>query len=139
MSQTSIPALLCASATMRRSARAVSQLYAAEFNGLLEGPQFSLLMLLHKNPGTSQASLVEQLALDKTTLSRNLNLMNRKQWIEPVAGSDRRQRGYQLTGEGKKLLDQARPAWQRAQTRLRTALGETGCRVGAADRARSRR
>ena len=119
-----IPDLPCACATLRRAARAVSQIYGEEFGELLEGPQFSLLALLHRQAGVSQTTLGRILILDKTTLSRSLSLMKRKGWIEPAPGEDKRERGFQLTPTGKQLLQRARPAWKRAQNRLHAALGE---------------
>ena len=105
---------------------AVSHLYAEEFQGLLEGTQFSLLAVLKRWPGVNQATLGRVLVLDKTTLSRNLALMKRKGWIRPADTGDKRERGFHLTAEGDKLLKQARPGWQRAQTRLQRALGDSG-------------
>ena len=119
-----IPDLQCACATLRRAARAVSQLYADEFHGLLEGTQFSLLALLNKQPGTNQSTLGQILMLDKTTLSRNLNLMKRKGWVEPAPVDDKRERGFQLSASGSELLEKAKPAWLRAQARLQSAMGD---------------
>ena len=121
-----IPGLLCAAATLRRTTRAVAHLYAEEFGGLVDGPQFSLLALINRSPGTNQSALGRILILDKTTLSRNLRLMQRQGWVEPVASGDKRERGFQLTADGSRLLKRARPAWQRAQNRLQSALGPAG-------------
>lgn len=119
-----LPDLPCACATLRRAARVVSQLYAEEFEGLLEGPQFSLLAILNRRPGVNQAALGQILVLDKTTLSRNLGLLKRKGWIAPAITGDKRERGFVLTRSGLLLLKRARPAWERAQQRLRDGLGE---------------
>ncbi len=119
-----IPDLACACATLRRAARAVSHFYAEEFHGLLEGPQFSVLAVLNRRPGISQITLAGILVLDKTTLSRNLSLMKRKGWIQLAVTDDKRERGFELTPSGHKLLNVAHPRWQRAQDRLRAALGD---------------
>ena len=103
----------------------MSHFYAEEFDGLLEGSQFSLLAVLNRRPGISQITLAGILILDKTTLSRNLSLMKRKGWIQLTATDDKRERGFELTASGHKLLHIARPRWQRAQDRLLAALGET--------------
>lgn len=121
-----IPDLGCACATLRRAARAVSQIYADEFEGILEGPQFSLLRVLSKRPGSNQAEAGRILLLDKTTMSRNLSVLKRNGWIEATRTDDRRERGYELTEAGRELMKRAGPAWHRAQKRLRTALGEAG-------------
>ena len=119
-----IPDLACACATLRRAARAVSHLYAEEFEGLLEGTQFSLLAVVNKQPGVNQMTLGRILVLDKTTLSRNLSLMKRHGWIQPTITTDKRERGFELTAAGHKLLQEARTGWQLSQQRLLKAMGE---------------
>ena len=113
--------LNCACASVRRAARLVTQLYSHEM-GSVEPAQFSLLSVLSHLPGTTQASLGRALGLDKTTMSRNLRLMQKNDWIEPVLTDDHRERGYRLTPEGKRILAATRPGWARAQNKLRAVL-----------------
>ncbi|MEI9974871.1 MAG: MarR family winged helix-turn-helix transcriptional regulator [Ignavibacteriota bacterium] len=120
------PELDCACLAIRQAARLVTQFYSAELQGRLEIPQFGLLSVVDRRPGCNQASLARALNLDKTTLSRNLKLMEKNGWIERAHSDDLRERGYHLTAEGKALLRTARPAWKRAQERFRAALGDTG-------------
>ena len=115
--------LECACLAMRQAARMVTQFYGAELQGRLEIPQFGLLSLLDRRPHSSQSALARDLNLDKTTLSRNLKLMEKNGWIERAPSDDLRERGYRLTAEGKQLLRAARPAWKRAQEKFRTAMG----------------
>lgn len=117
-----LPDLGCACANLRRAARLVTQLYSREIGSGVEPAQFSLLTALSGNPGAVQAKLGRVLGLDKTTMSRNLRLLERNGWIEPNRSDDARERGYRLTPDGEKVLATARPGWQRAQTKLRAAL-----------------
>lgn len=117
-----LPDLHCACANIRRAARLVTQLYGYEMGWNAEPAQFSLLSMLSRRPGASQASLGLALGLDKTTLSRNLRLMQRNGWIEPVPAEDRRARGYRLTPAGEKILSTTKAGWTRAQSKLRAAL-----------------
>ncbi len=114
--------LECACATIRRAARLVTQLYDTEFAGLLEGSQFALLTMIDKKPGCNQSAVVRVLGLDKTTVSRNLRVLERNGWIEAAASDDRRERGWKLSRRGKDVLTKARPRWKRAQERLRSAM-----------------
>jgi DNA-binding MarR family transcriptional regulator len=118
-----LPDLGCACANLRRAARLVTQLYSHEIGPEVEPAQFSLLSTLHRNPGASQAPLGRALGLDKTTMSRNLRLMETNGWIELASTADRRERCYRLTPAGEKILCAAKPGWMRAQTKLRAALG----------------
>ena len=112
----------CACASVRRTARLVTKLYANEMGKALEPTQFSLLSLLDRMPGRGQSVLAEAFGLDKTTLSRNLRLMEKSGWIEPVSSDDLRERGYRLTAKGNSLLAKARPGWRKAQDKLRAAM-----------------
>jgi DNA-binding MarR family transcriptional regulator len=116
-----LPALDCACATVRRTARLVTQLYSREIGHGVEPTQFMLLSALQARPGLPQAPLGRALGLDKTTLSRNLRLMKRNGWIEPAITADPRERGYRLTGTGTRLLAATKPGWKRAQQKLRSA------------------
>jgi len=117
--------LPCACATVRRAARAVTQLYDGHLReSEVEGTQFALLSVLGSQGPCSQTAIGERFALDKTTLSRNLKLLKQKGWIETAPADDGRERRYVLTAAGEKRLAAARPAWRRAQEHLRASMSE---------------
>ena len=116
-------AIPCACVAARRAARAVTQLYDRHLHASgVEGTQFALLSVMAALGSSRQASIGQAFALDKTTLSRNLKLMQRNGWIEAAAADDRRERRYTLTDAGQERLAAARPNWQRAQEGLRAAM-----------------
>ena len=117
-----LPDIDCACATARRAARLVTQLYDEELRGHLEASQFALLSAIEQQSGCNQSMLAKALALDKTTLSRNLSVLERRGWVERQAATDQRERGFRLTPAGRGLLKTARPAWKRAQARLQSAM-----------------
>ena len=119
---TELPDLFCACATVRRAARAVTNLYAEELRDYLEPSQFALLAWLNGHPGCSQAALGKAMLIDKATLSRNLRLMQKNGWLHHAATSDKRERGVRLTVEGKELLEAAKPHWKRAQEKLKSGM-----------------
>lgn len=126
--QPTTPALAnlpCACSNLRRATRAVSQLYAQEMRRVgLEGTQFSLLMVLSKAGGVTQSRLAGLLAIDSTTLTRTLGRLRRRGWVRATPGRDQRERRLELTRAGLRQLERGLPQWQRAQQRLREALGE---------------
>ena len=125
LSPDSLVDLPCACATVRRAARAVTQLYDGHLRASdIEGTQFALLSVLNSQGPCSQAAIVERFALDKTTLSRNLKLLKNKGWIETAGAEDRRERRYLLTAAGEKRLAAAKPVWRRAQEHLRASMSE---------------
>lgn len=114
--------LQCACLAVRRTSRVITQLYEEELREHLAMPQFGLLSVIDARRGCNQATLARELDFDKTTLSRNLKLMESKGWIAHAGSDDQRERGYRVTERGLKLLRAARPAWKRAQDRLRSAM-----------------
>lgn len=113
----------CACATARQVARTLTRLYDSAFRTVgIEAAQFALMMVLEKDGPSSQVELGRRYLLEKTTVSRNLNLLERKGWIRCSAGEDKRTRQLQLTAKGRKLLAAAKPEWKKAQNRLRSRL-----------------
>ncbi|MGH9739052.1 MAG: MarR family winged helix-turn-helix transcriptional regulator [Candidatus Acidiferrales bacterium] len=90
----------------------------------IEVTQFTLLMALDRVGEISQGKLGKLLALDSTTLTRMLELLKKRGWIQEKEGDDRRFRMIRLTTAGRAKFQQSLPHWKRAQDRLRTTIGE---------------
>ena len=120
-----MPALPCACASLRRAARAVTQLYEQEMRSAgLSATQFTLLQVLGHTGEITQGRLGESLSIDSTTLTRTLATLRREKWIAIRSGMDRRERLISLTASGHGKLKISLPQWERAQERLRRILGE---------------
>ncbi len=123
--QASLPMLPCACANIRRAARTVTRLYNQELRSeRIEVTQFTLLMALERAAEISQGKLGKLLALDSTTLTRMLELLKKRGWIQEKEGDDRRFRIIRLTTAGRAKYRQTLPHWKRAQERLERLLGE---------------
>ncbi len=110
----------CACSNLRMAARAVTQLYdeALRPSGL-RATQFNLLVAASLAGGATLSSLGAALAMDRTTLNRNLKpLVGRRLLAVTVARDDARARRVELTGKGRRALAAAIPAWERAQRRV---------------------
>lgn len=119
-----LPRLPCACGSLRRAARAVTQLYEGELRSSgLNSAQLTLLQVLERAGPITQGNLGRLLALDSTTLSRTLRPLEARRWIRCEPGRDRRERRLQLTRAGRSQLERANPAWERAQERLRAGVG----------------
>jgi len=126
-SKSSLPNLPCTCASLRRATRAVTQLYDKHLRPTgLRVTQFTLLQVLHIAGPLTQGRLGEVLALDSTTLSRTLQPLADTAWIRRRAGSDRREKLWELTAAGERKIEVAQPAWESAQRELRTRLGAEG-------------
>jgi len=84
--------------------------------------QFSILMVLRALGPVPLGALGERLAVDKTTISRNIKVLERHRWVTLDRGQDARERLASLTDAGAAKLDKVRPRWDRAQKRMRASL-----------------
>ncbi|MEA2542616.1 MAG: hypothetical protein QOH35_3982, partial [Acidobacteriaceae bacterium] len=118
------PTLPCLCASIRRASRAITQRYDEALRPAgLSITQFTLLQALSLAGDITQGRLGEILAMDSTTLTRTLRVMNRQGWISKVYGTDRRERRLRLTRAGKSEFNRAVPNWQKSQQSLRNQLG----------------
>jgi len=129
----SVPALPCACANLRRAARAVTRDYEAALKATgLNPTQHTLLQTLELLGLSPQGALGDLLAIDSTTLTRTLRPLEHAGWVRAGSGADRREVRWALTPRGQRRLARARPAWERAQARLRTQRGaEVWARLAA--------
>ena len=113
----------CLCNALRQATRAVSRLYDEELRGVgLRTTQYSLLQLLRRAGEVRQRDLGALTSLDETTLTRNLRPLIDAGWVAIRPGEDRREKLIRLTDAGAAKLHEARPAWERAQERLRSRL-----------------
>jgi DNA-binding MarR family transcriptional regulator len=123
----------CYCATLRQAARAISQKYDAALRGTeLTITQFTLLMMLDQMNRPRVNDLAEALAMDQTSLSRTLRIMERDGLIAAVAGEDKRESRWIPTARGQQRLKRAMPAWRGAQKSVEKLLGADAERVGSA-------
>ncbi|MBL0927566.1 MAG: MarR family transcriptional regulator [Phycisphaerales bacterium] len=113
----------CLCGLFQLASRSISRVYNEEFRGLgLGATQHAVLKLLKGVGPMAMGELGERLLLDKTTVSRNLKILERNGWAAVERGDDERRRIVAITPKGAAKLAEARPAWERAQERLRAAL-----------------
>ncbi len=115
----------CLCTHLRRAARGVSRRYDEALEGFgINVAQFSLLRHLQRLDRPSISSLAEAMGLDRSTLGRNLRVLEADGLVALAEGDDLRNRLVLLTEQGKARLSAAEPAWEQAQLKMVTALGE---------------
>jgi DNA-binding MarR family transcriptional regulator len=103
----------------------VSRLYDEDLRGVgLRTTQYSLLQRLRAAGEVRQRDLGGLTSLEETTLTRNLRPLIDAGWVAVRPGEDRREKLVRLTDAGAAKLREARPAWERAQERMRSLLPE---------------
>jgi DNA-binding MarR family transcriptional regulator len=109
----------CACRNLRRTARAVTQLYDETLRPSgLRITQFTLLVAAALSEPVPITRLADAVSLDRTTLVRDLKPLTERGLVEIAAGEDRRMRMVRLTGQGREAIGRAYPLWQQAQARV---------------------
>ena len=115
----------CIGFNTRRATRLITQYYdKALAPAGLRSTQYSLLSVLAMLGENSMQDLAFVLAMDRTTLTRNLNPLLKKGWVKVQVGSDRRARPLTITPAGQAILENALPLWQKAQAHILDQIGE---------------
>jgi DNA-binding MarR family transcriptional regulator len=115
---------VCACLHTRMAAREVTRAFDRALKPLgLETTQFTLLSAILANPSRSVTELADRLALERSSLSRNLALLVRRDLLARMAGRGRAV-AYQATPAGEALIGQALPLWQGVQSRVESSIGK---------------
>jgi DNA-binding MarR family transcriptional regulator len=119
-------ATTCACHKVRIAARAVTRAYDQALRPVgLRSTQFTVLVAASVAAGIPLNRLATVLGLERTTLTRSLEAIEKEGLIR-VERVDGRTRNVVLTQLGKDRLDLALPLWNQAQQDLRRKLGEQG-------------
>jgi DNA-binding MarR family transcriptional regulator len=110
---------------LRTASRAVTQFYDLVLAPTgLKATQFILLQAIHESGEVAQCDFAREHTIAVATLSRRFSGLRKKGYIQIRMGERHGERIYRLTGKGIEAFQNALPFWERAQHRLRTALGE---------------
>jgi len=115
----------CHCLAMRQAARRVTHFYDGVLAPTgLRTTQFSILATLYDLGPTTINDLADALALDRTTLGRNIQPLQREGLIAVERGNqDRRSKQVQVTQAGATRLKTGVRLWSKAQTQLEAAFG----------------
>lgn len=89
-----------------------------------QGGAVFLLRHLRRLDRPSISELAEAMGLDRSTLGRNLRVLEGDGLLRLTGGEDQRNRLVELTPAGLDALERGTPAWEDAQRRLAGRLGE---------------
>jgi DNA-binding MarR family transcriptional regulator len=115
----------CVCFNLRKAARAITQVYDEFLRPTgLRATQHSLLQVIELSGTVSISSLAERAVMDRTTLARNLDLLEREGLVQIQPGAeDARVREVTLTAAARKRLAAALPYWEKAQAQVTRKLG----------------
>ena len=113
----------CLVLSVVKAARKMTRKYDAQLRGHgVTVAQFSLMAAVRSNPGCSVHALAVRIDMERTALSRNLTVLERRGLIAR-ADEDLSARVCTLTAQGDAVLDKVLPEWQRVQDEMRAVIG----------------
>lgn len=115
----------CYCINYRRAANTLTKYYDAAFAPIgLTGNQFFLLNSIQQLGSCNKSELAQYTSLDRTTIIRNLNTLEKKELIEPAPGASRRSSVIQLSETGSKAFMAGLNIWNKLQAEVQEVLGE---------------
>jgi DNA-binding MarR family transcriptional regulator len=122
--------LSCSCFAARRAARTITQHYERHLkpSGLRVG-QFTVLALLAAMGEQPLTRLAEQLAMERTTLTRNLAALLERGLVTESPTADGRVRLLAITRRGTAAARAALPRWREAQRSIARQLGDGAIRA----------
>src|SRR5207237_10158794 len=102
----------CIAVRMRMLNRVITNIYDDALRPLeLKVSQMNVLVAAAKMGTARPAAVCEHLHLDVSTLSRNVERMKGRGWLEVVPDEAGRSQPFRLTPPGRKRLQNAAPPW----------------------------
>ena len=117
----------CMVSNSRMAARAITRrydVYARRFG--ITSTQYSVLGLIVAAGERNVSALAEARGFERTTLTRNLDRLEKMGLIESRAAEHGNGRICRLTDKGDALVKEILPYWRQAQAEIRAELGDGG-------------
>jgi len=117
--------MLCNCFAARQAARALTRSYERHLAPTgLTSSQFAILVTLEDLPGIGMRELSEEMVMDRTSLVRALQPLQRDGLVAVAASTeDPRQKVYMLTPAGLAKSAEASPYWEKAQSEFVESFG----------------
>ncbi|MBI4854944.1 MAG: winged helix-turn-helix transcriptional regulator [Acidobacteria bacterium] len=115
----------CVAVRLRMLNRVITNIYDDALRSLdLKVSQLNILVAAAKMGTARPIDVCQHLHLDISTLSRNVERMKARGWLEVVPDKDGRSQPFCLTPQGRELLEKAIPVWNEAQQQVKKVLGD---------------
>jgi len=115
----------CVCFITRKAARSITQFYDDILKPTgIRSTQLALLTTIRILGPVSIKKMARSVAMDRSTLARNLRPLERQGLIRIRPGKDLRKRIVSLTKLGTKKWMEAYPLWEKAQTHIKNTMGQ---------------
>ena len=117
----------CICIAVRKASRRLTARYDEALEPLgINLAQYSLLKNINRHGPASLTRLSEITELDRSTLGRNVRVLERAGLCATALSADKREAAIALTAEGKRILGAATPIWQATQDGIHSRIGAPG-------------
>lgn len=118
----------CLCLASRRVSRTITRAFDRQLRPYgIRATQFSILVMLMERGSTTVGELAEALGIERTTLTRNLSVVEDQGWVKiSVGDTDGRSRVVKATPKARRAVSAALPAWRRAQAAAAAEVGQSG-------------
>jgi DNA-binding MarR family transcriptional regulator len=118
---------LCYCAALRAATRKTTALYDAALAPVgITVAQYSLMRRIQHARTVSLTDLARAAELDRSTVGRNVRVLERMGLVSETLVEDHRETAVALTAAGLETMRRARPYWDEAQRRVEQILGAEG-------------
>lgn len=115
----------CIAVRLRLINRAVTNIYDDALRPFgLKVSQMNILVLVSLRESLRPSEIGEVLQIDRSTLSRNIERMISRNWLEIIDDEDARAQPVRMTKVGNKLLKNISSAWEEAQAQVTELMGD---------------
>ena len=116
----------CVCFSLRKVSRAVSQIYAREIGRHtdLNGTQYTLISVIAAMQPVRFNDLAHYTYSDKTTIARNLKVLEKSGLVRFKPGLDKREKLVELTKKGENSLMKGYPHWVETQRKIKEIMGK---------------
>lgn len=120
----------CYCVALRKAARKVTSLYDAALEPTgVNLAQFSLLRTIERAAPVSLTELGRMTELDRSTVGRNVRLLQRMGLVRVAPGADQREATVALDEPGLEILRRGAPLWDEAQRKIEASLGPAAAQM----------
>ena len=125
------PCRECLCLASRHAARTITRAFDRSLRPTgMRSTQFTLLVMLMERGAVPIGKLADALGIERTTLTRNLALLESNGWIAiATASEDARARIATVTRRGRNAVAAALPLWGAAQYKALASIGAEGAQA----------
>ena len=117
----------CIAVRVRLLSRIVTNIYDTAMRPYgISLNQASILTIIMTTDGAGYGDICRILHMEKSTVSRNIERMRKKGWIDTTSREDHGATVVNITTDGERVLEKAHIAWALAQDEASRYLGRDG-------------